>query len=250
MSRSGALDDNEIQSEMNKMVRATARVTLLAICLPATSLILWLFAGGVHLARSEGESQGDPGQSRRGIRHWKGLYWDNAEEWLLPFTLWNVANETLTGKDCEAGISCYRCPVREETKASRGQLEDVRATDLSHLPNSLNHSSSSQSTAINNSRLKILQSRNDHLQTLFDEANKKVMELSAGDRYKDALVNLILEVSLIKMWYRGCWGGTIRTLLITHAGPLKASFCWHYPVPPSKGCGARGKECPRSSKTI
>lgn len=54
----------------------------------------------------------------------------------------------------------------------------------------------SQSTAINNSRLRILQSRNDHLETLFDEANKRVMELSAGDRYKDALVNLILEVLL------------------------------------------------------
>lgn len=39
MSRSGALDDNEIQSEMNKMVRAAARVTLLVTCLPGTSLI-------------------------------------------------------------------------------------------------------------------------------------------------------------------------------------------------------------------
>lgn len=56
MSRSGALDDNEIQSEMNKMVRAAARVTLLVTCLPGTSLILWLFAGGIHLSRSEGES--------------------------------------------------------------------------------------------------------------------------------------------------------------------------------------------------
>lgn len=99
--------------------------------------------------------------------------------------------------------------VRQESLAIDAQFEKKRKqAEVSWKmyvrliwpsPNPLNHPSSSQSTAINNSRLKILQSRSDHLETLFDEANKQVMELSAGDRYKDALVNLILEVSLSKM---------------------------------------------------
>ncbi|WVW80020.1 hypothetical protein I302_101993 [Kwoniella bestiolae CBS 10118] len=54
----------------------------------------------------------------------------------------------------------------------------------------------SQSTAINNSRIKVLRSRNDHLENIFEEANKQVKELSEGDKYKEAVENLVLEVLL------------------------------------------------------
>ncbi|OXG92569.1 V-type H+-transporting ATPase subunit E [Cryptococcus neoformans var. grubii Br795] len=128
MSRSGALDDNEIQSEMNKMVAFISQE-----------------------AREK-------------------------------------AREIQVKADEEFAIEKAKI-VRQESLAIDAQFEKKRKqAEISWKI--------SQSTAINNSRLRILQSRNDHLETLFDEANKRVMELSAGDRYKDALVNLILEVLL------------------------------------------------------
>ncbi|AFR92691.1 V-type H+-transporting ATPase subunit E [Cryptococcus neoformans] len=128
MSRSGALDDNEIQSEMNKMVAFISQE-----------------------AREK-------------------------------------AREIQVKADEEFAIEKAKI-VRQESLAIDAQFEKKRKqAEVSWKI--------SQSTAINNSRLRILQSRNDHLETLFDEANKRVMELSAGDRYKDALVNLILEVLL------------------------------------------------------
>ncbi|WVQ87624.1 hypothetical protein IAS59_001351 [Cryptococcus gattii] len=128
MSRSGALDDNEIQSEMNKMVAFISQE-----------------------AREK-------------------------------------AREIQVKADEEFAIEKAKI-VRQESLAIDAQFEKKRKqAEVSWKI--------SQSTAINHSRLKILQSRSDHLETLFDEANKQVMELSAGDRYKDALVNLILEVLL------------------------------------------------------
>ena len=55
---------------------------------------------------------------------------------------------------------------------------------------------SSQSTALNNSRIQILRARNDHLNDLFDEAAKQVNSLASGSGYAQALENLILEVSV------------------------------------------------------
>lgn len=54
---------------------------------------------------------------------------------------------------------------------------------------------SSQSTALNSSRLKVLQARNDHLEQLFEDAGKDVKELASGDKYAKALEAFILEVS-------------------------------------------------------
>ena len=59
------------------------------------------------------------------------------------------------------------------------------------------HLNRSQSTALNGSRLKVLGSRNDHLNNLFDEASKQVSSLASGSGYAQALENLILEVSAI-----------------------------------------------------
>lgn len=54
---------------------------------------------------------------------------------------------------------------------------------------------SSQSTALNSSRLKVLQARNDHLEQLFEDAGKDVKELGTSDKYAKALEAFILEVS-------------------------------------------------------
>lgn len=53
---------------------------------------------------------------------------------------------------------------------------------------------SSQSTSVNNSRLKILQARNDHLEQLFEDAGKEVGGLESGDKYAQAVEAFILEV--------------------------------------------------------
>lgn len=55
--------------------------------------------------------------------------------------------------------------------------------------------SSNQSTALNNSRISVLKSRNDQLNTLFEDATKQVKELSGKKEYEKALESLILEVS-------------------------------------------------------
>lgn len=54
---------------------------------------------------------------------------------------------------------------------------------------------SAQSTALNNSRIEVLRSRNDALESLFEEASKQVKSLSKGGSYAEAVENLILEVS-------------------------------------------------------
>jgi hypothetical protein len=53
---------------------------------------------------------------------------------------------------------------------------------------------SNQSTALNTSRITVLKSRNDQLDTLFEDANKKVKELSGKKDYEKSLEALILEV--------------------------------------------------------
>ncbi|EIW68859.1 V-type H+-transporting ATPase subunit E [Tremella mesenterica] len=54
-----------------------------------------------------------------------------------------------------------------------------------------------QSTALNNSRLQVLRSRNDHLETIFEAARQKVKDLSSGESYKTAMEALILEILLM-----------------------------------------------------
>jgi len=54
--------------------------------------------------------------------------------------------------------------------------------------------SSGQSTALNNSRIEVLRSRNEALEQLFEEASKQVKDLSKGGSYEEAMENLILEV--------------------------------------------------------
>lgn len=53
---------------------------------------------------------------------------------------------------------------------------------------------SAQSTALNQSRLEVLRKRDEHLQELFESADKKVRSLSEGKDYAKALELLILEV--------------------------------------------------------
>ncbi|GHJ86321.1 hypothetical protein NliqN6_2723 [Naganishia liquefaciens] len=56
----------------------------------------------------------------------------------------------------------------------------------------------SQSTALNKSRLEVLRSRAEHLDTIFDETKTKVKDLSKdSDKYQSVLEGLILEVLLI-----------------------------------------------------
>lgn len=66
MSRSGALDDNEMQSEMNKMVGIVCASLELGL-LSARLLIRRWAPGRVHLAGGEGEGPRDSGQGRRGV---------------------------------------------------------------------------------------------------------------------------------------------------------------------------------------
>lgn len=59
------------------------------------------------------------------------------------------------------------------------------------------HAHSSQSTALNKSRLEVLQSRAEHLDTIFDETKTKVKDLNKdSDKYQSVLEGLILEVCL------------------------------------------------------
>lgn len=74
-------------------------------------------------------------------------------------------------------------------------MEDV--SSLRNFWSSVADSFSAQSTALNTSRITVLRSRNDQLEALFEEASKRVVDLSSGDSYSSALENLILEVSLI-----------------------------------------------------
>lgn len=56
---------------------------------------------------------------------------------------------------------------------------------------------SSQSTALNKSRLEVLRSRAEHLDSIFDETKIKVKELSKNsDKYQSVLEGLILEVGI------------------------------------------------------
>lgn len=55
---------------------------------------------------------------------------------------------------------------------------------------------SSQSTALNQSRLEVLRSRAEHLDSIFDETKTKVKGLNKDtDKYQSVLEGLILEVS-------------------------------------------------------
>ncbi|WWC87759.1 uncharacterized protein L201_002651 [Kwoniella dendrophila CBS 6074] len=128
MSRSGALDDNEIQTEMNKMVAFISQE-----------------------AREK-------------------------------------AREIQVKADEEFAIEKAKI-VRQESLAIDSQYEKKKKQAEVGWK-------ISQSTAINNSRIKVLRSRNDHLESIFDDANKQVKDLSEGDRYKQGIENLILEVLL------------------------------------------------------
>ncbi|ODN97355.1 V-type H+-transporting ATPase subunit E [Cryptococcus wingfieldii CBS 7118] len=128
MSRSGALDDNEIQSEMNKMVAFISQE-----------------------AREK-------------------------------------AREIQVKADEEFAIEKAKI-VRQESLAIDAQYEKKRKQAEVGWK-------ISQSTAINNSRLKILQSRNDHLEAIFDESNKQVKDLSTSAKYNEAVESLILELLL------------------------------------------------------
>ncbi|WVR03924.1 hypothetical protein IAU60_000923 [Kwoniella sp. DSM 27419] len=128
MSRSGALDDNEVQTEMNKMVAFISQE-----------------------AREK-------------------------------------AREIQVKADEEFAIEKAKI-VRQESLAIDAQYEKKRKQAEVGWK-------ISQSTAINNSRIKILRSRNDHLEAIFDESTKQVKALSEGDKYKQALESLILEVLL------------------------------------------------------
>lgn len=72
----------------------------------------------------------------------------------------------------------------------------LRIYDCRHTtPPRANAHTSAQSTALNNSRIEVLRSRNDALESLFEEASKQVKSLSEGGSYSEAVENLILEVS-------------------------------------------------------
>ncbi|WRT65577.1 uncharacterized protein IL334_002522 [Kwoniella shivajii] len=128
MSRSGALDDNEIQTEMNKMVAFISQE-----------------------AREK-------------------------------------AREIQVKADEEFSIEKAKI-VRQESLSIDSQYEKKKKQAEVGWK-------ISQSTAINTSRIKVLRSRNDHLESIFEEANKQVQQLSNGDKYKEAIENLILEVLL------------------------------------------------------
>ncbi|KAK8861469.1 hypothetical protein IAR55_002289 [Kwoniella newhampshirensis] len=129
MSRSGALDDNEIQTEMNKMVAFISQE-----------------------AREK-------------------------------------AREIQVKADEEFAIEKAKI-VRQESLAIDAQYEKKRKQAEVGWK-------ISQSTAINTSRIKILRSRNDHLEAIFDEASKQVKALSTGGSYAEAVENLILEILLM-----------------------------------------------------
>ncbi|CAD6587460.1 MAG: V-ATPase V1 sector subunit E [Tremellales sp. Tagirdzhanova-0007] len=57
----------------------------------------------------------------------------------------------------------------------------------------------SQSTSLNSSRISVLRSRNDHLESLFEEASTQVKALGSGDSYSNAMESLILEASLLPL---------------------------------------------------
>lgn len=70
----------------------------------------------------------------------------------------------------------------------------------------------SQSTALNTSRLEVLRKREEHLHSLFEEANGKVKDLAEGKDYGSAMELLILEVSRAAVFGAGsevgrCMGG-------------------------------------------
>jgi vacuolar-type H+-ATPase subunit E/Vma4 len=55
---------------------------------------------------------------------------------------------------------------------------------------------SANSTALNQSRLQVLRAREEHLQSIFEEATKKTKDLKEDrDKYAKVLEDLILEVS-------------------------------------------------------
>ncbi|GFZ42666.1 V-ATPase subunit E [Saitozyma sp. JCM 24511] len=128
MSRSGALDDNEIQTEMNKMVAFISQE-----------------------AREK-------------------------------------AREIQVKADEEFAIEKAKI-VRQESLAIDALYEKKRKQAEVGWK-------ISQSTALNASRLKVLQARNEHLENIFEEANKKVKELSSGGSYAQAMENLVLLLLL------------------------------------------------------
>lgn len=72
-------------------------------------------------------------------------------------------------------------------------MEDVRLS-VALAQRQADERISGQSTALNNSRITVLKSRNDQLDTLFEDASKKVKELSGKKDYEKSLEALILEV--------------------------------------------------------
>jgi len=55
---------------------------------------------------------------------------------------------------------------------------------------------SANSTALNQSRLQVLRAREEHLQSIFEEATKKTKDLKEDrEKYAKVLEDLILEVS-------------------------------------------------------
>ncbi|KAI5455236.1 V-ATPase V1 sector subunit E [Naganishia albida] len=81
--------------------------------------------------------------------------------------------------------------VRQETAAIDAQFEKKRKqAEVSWKI--------SQSTALNQSRLEVLRSRAEHLDSIFDETKTKVKDLNKdSDKYQSVLEGLILEILLI-----------------------------------------------------
>lgn len=111
-----------------------------------------------------------------------------------------------SGQDRPTRNIGHRRSIRQEAKAGRSELENVgspRFTSVSTLSPSDAHSS--QSTALNKSRLEVLQSRAEHLDTIFDETKTKVKDLNKeSDKYQSVLEGLILEVGISALPSTGC----------------------------------------------
>ena len=82
-----------------------------------------------------------------------------------------------------------------------------------HTDATLHPPPSAQSTQLNKSRLRLLQRREEHLQSLFEKAREQLLVLSKDEgRYAQLLEGVILQVSLILtphatlcLVYEGVW---------------------------------------------
>ncbi|TQS31968.1 hypothetical protein Golomagni_07735, partial [Golovinomyces magnicellulatus] len=118
------------------------------------------YSGRIHQAGGGGKGTRDPDQGRRGVRNRKG-------------------------QDRASGGHQHRLAVRQEDQAGRGVAKDDE------------RAYSAQSNQTNKSRLKILQTREQHLQSLFDATRDKLDGIAKDQaKYKKLLSQLILQVRL------------------------------------------------------